>query len=104
MAQSTVYSDGIFHGLPTFPDHEGKKYSAIVTGANGITGTHILRTLEQAPTRWEKIYAFSRKRPNLKFDDRVTFISVDFLETPEKIASVLEKNNVSAYVSCMTSI
>jgi nucleoside-diphosphate-sugar epimerase len=98
MQLSTVYSEGIFHGLPTFPEHESKKYSAIVTGANGISGTHILRTLEMAPTRWEKIYALSRKPSSMKFDNRVTFISVDFLESPEKIASILRENNVSALV------
>jgi hypothetical protein len=98
MQFSTVYSDGIFHGLPTFPDHENKKYTAIVTGANGITGTHILQTLANAPTRWEKIYAFSRKPSSVKFDSRVTFISVDFLESPEKIASILKENNVRALV------
>ena len=32
-----VKSQGIFHGLPTFPEKEGyQNLNAVVTGANGI--------------------------------------------------------------------
>jgi len=44
-ATQTVFSEGIFHGLPTFPDQDGKKYTAIVTGANGISGSEIVDVL-----------------------------------------------------------
>jgi hypothetical protein len=96
MVQQTVQSDGIFHGVPTFPDHDGKSYTAIVTGANGISGAHILRTLSAAPERWSRIYALSRKPPNFELSDNVTFISIDFLDAPEKIAKTLQDNKVSA--------
>jgi hypothetical protein len=39
MSSQTVFLKGIFHGLPTFPQHNGKKLTAIVTGANGISGS-----------------------------------------------------------------
>lgn len=101
MAVQSVQSEGIFHGLPVFPDHDRKGYTAIVTGANGISGAHILRTLANTPERWSKIYALSRKPPNFNFKidhEKVTFISTDFLDTPEKIAKVLQDAKVSAYV------
>ncbi|KAK1759073.1 NAD(P)-binding protein [Echria macrotheca] len=103
MAAQTVVSEGIFHGLPTFPEHDGKTYTAIVTGANGITGAHILRTLVNAPKRWSRIYALSRKPPTVPLGDRVTFVSVDFLNEPGIIAKTLHENNVSADFAFFTS-
>lgn len=92
----TVQSHGIFHGLPTFPDHDGKKYSAIVTGANGISGAHLVDVLSQAPDRWTKIYALSRKPSAIKRAN-VHSIAIDFLSSePKDIARVLKENNVSA--------
>jgi len=96
MTSQTVVSEGIFHGLPTFPDHDGKGYTAVVTGANGISGAHILRTLVSAPQRWKKIYAFSRKPPSLPLGDQVTFVPIDFLNDPKVIAKTLQDHNVSA--------
>jgi NAD(P)-dependent dehydrogenase (short-subunit alcohol dehydrogenase family) len=87
----TVFSKGIFHGLPTFPDVTGKKYSAIVTGANGITGTYIVRALAEAPERWGAIYALSRRPPNDRVADNVKHLSVDFLSSPEDIAKQLKQ-------------
>lgn len=29
MSSQTVFSKDIFHGLPTFPEHDGKKLTAI---------------------------------------------------------------------------
>jgi nucleoside-diphosphate-sugar epimerase len=97
MTSHTVFSEGIFHGLPTFPEHDGKSYTAIVTGANGISGAHILQTLANAPSRWSRIYALSRRPPNFPLNDRVTFVSADFLKEPKEIADILQKNNVKAY-------
>jgi nucleoside-diphosphate-sugar epimerase len=97
MSSQTVFSDGIFHGLPTFPDHDGKTYTAIVTGANGLTGAHIVQQLAASPQRWTRIYALSRKAPHVQHkNDRITFVSVDFLEEPGKIAEVLKANKVKA--------
>jgi hypothetical protein len=39
----TVHSQGIYHALPTFAS---KGHTAIVTGANGISGQAMLKSLE----------------------------------------------------------
>ena len=92
----TTYSDGLFYGLPTFPAHDGKKYTAIVTGANGISGSEIVNVLAAAPERWETIYAMSRKPPKSN-NPRVKPIAADFLSsTPEQLAALYEKEGVKA--------
>lgn len=48
-------SDGIYHGLPVFPEHlEG--LTAIITGANGISGTHMVRKSSRATDVREVAY------------------------------------------------
>lgn len=88
----SVFSKEEFYGLPTFPEAEGKKYSAIVTGANGITGSHILRVLAEAPERWGTIYALSRRPPTSLINGNIKYLSVDFLEKPEEIAKTLKEH------------
>jgi hypothetical protein len=92
----TVFSERIFHGLPTFPDHDGKKYTAIVTGANGISGSEIVNVLASSPERWETIYAMSR-RPPVNNSPHVKTIAADFLSsTPEELAEQFEKAGIKA--------
>lgn len=98
-----VKSDGPFQGLPTYPDTEGlSNLTAIVTGANGMSGYHMVRVLAAAPERWSKIYCLSRRPPPSNFfadlgegAQRVTHIPVDFLadsaEIADKLKSVIEK-------------
>ncbi|RFU81044.1 aldo-keto reductase family [Trichoderma arundinaceum] len=86
-----VASKEEFYGLPTFPNAEGKKYTAIVTGANGITGAHILRVLAEAPDRWGDIYALSRKLPVSRVDGSINYLAIDFLASPEDIAKQLKE-------------
>lgn len=93
----TVFSKGIFHGLPTFSNVSGEKYSAIVAGANGITGTYIVRTLAEAPERWDTIYALSRRPPRDHVADNVKHLSVDFLSSPEDIAKQLKEKISKVY-------
>ena len=50
MSTRTVYSDGIYHGLPKYPDNI-QGLTAIVTGANGISGQHMLEALAKSPQR-----------------------------------------------------
>ncbi|KAK7552503.1 hypothetical protein IWX49DRAFT_129680 [Phyllosticta citricarpa] len=88
-----VYSDGIYHGLPVFGD-EHKGLTAMVTGANGISGQHMLRVLGQSSTRWSKIYSVSRRPPPGALPANVTHISVDFLGTPDSIADALRSAGV----------
>ncbi|OCK82028.1 hypothetical protein K432DRAFT_433754 [Lepidopterella palustris CBS 459.81] len=96
MSTQTVFSKGTFHGLPSFPDHDGKKYSVIVTGANGITGAHIIRTLSESPSRWETIYGLSRKSPETTVSPNVKSLAIDFLKSPEEIAEKLKTNAIKA--------
>lgn len=93
----TVQSKGIFHGLPTYPaSAEYQGLTAIVTGANGISGYHMVKILAQAPERWAKIYCLSRRPPPDYFfqelgdgADRVEHVEVDFLADPAAIAKSL---------------
>jgi nucleoside-diphosphate-sugar epimerase len=91
----TVESKGIYHYLPTFPAHDGKKYSAIVTGANGISGSAIVDVLAESPGRWKTIYAISR-RPPVSRQAHVKPIAANFLESPESIAELLKKEGIKA--------
>lgn len=92
----TVQNKGIFHSLPTFAKHDGKKYTAIVTGANGISGSHIVDVLDESPERWETIYAMSRRAPASTWSN-VKNIAADFLGgSPEELAELFKKQGVSA--------
>ncbi|PVH72836.1 NAD(P)-binding protein [Cadophora sp. DSE1049] len=100
MANSTqqiIRSEGMFHGLPTYPKSEAG-LTAIVTGANGISGYHMVKVLAAALERWEKIYCLSRRPPPDYFFDglgegasRVKHVSADFLDEPENIAKTLKE-------------
>ena len=94
---SSLINKGIYHNLPTFPQHDGKKYTAIVTGANGITGSAIVDVLASSPERWGKVFAMSRK-PGSRKDSNVTNIAADFLASPESLATLFKKEGVKAYV------
>ena len=96
----TVETKGIYHHLPTFPAHDGKKYSAIVTGANGISGSAIVDVLAGSPERWETIYAISR-RPPVSTQPHVKAIAADFLGSPEDISELLRKEGVKASVNTL---
>jgi len=97
--RQTVVSRGIFHGLPTFPSSpEFTGLTAIITGANGISGYHMLKVLAAAPERWSKIYCLSRRSPpDYFFEDlgdgaaRVEHICADFLAEPAELAKCLGK-------------
>jgi NAD(P)-dependent dehydrogenase (short-subunit alcohol dehydrogenase family) len=101
MASSTsqvVHSAGIYHGLPTYgPEIRG--LTAVVTGANGVSGYHMVKVLAAAPNRWEKIYCASRRPPPDYFFDelsrnvagRVEHLEVDFLADPKSIAESLKR-------------
>lgn len=91
-----IQNKGMFHSLPTFPEHDGKKYTAIVTGANGLSGSHIVNVLAESPERWGMIYAMSR-RPPTSTRSNVKNIAADFLDgTPEELAKSFEKQGVTA--------
>ncbi|KAK5690657.1 hypothetical protein LTR97_012213 [Elasticomyces elasticus] len=93
----------IFNSLPSFsPDI--KDLTAIVTGANGISGFNTMRVLLESPYRWKKVWAVSRRPPPgemmaLLSDEqraRVEHVACDFLTTPEDIADQLKDKGVKA--------
>ena len=98
---------GIYHNLPSFlPDI--KDLTAIVTGANGISGFATMRVLLENPERWSKVWAVSRRPPPKEMmalltpDERIRIehVAVDFLMDAEDIAKQLKDANVQAdYVS-----
>ncbi|CAK7231712.1 hypothetical protein SCUCBS95973_008011 [Sporothrix curviconia] len=91
-----VRNDGPFRGLPTYSE-DVKDLTAIITGANGMSGYHMVRVLAAAPERWRKIYCLSRRPPPANFFEDlgegaklIEHIPVDFLSSPEKIAESLK--------------
>lgn len=93
MTPQTIYSNGIYHGLPCLDDAPNG-LTAVVTGANGISGAHMIRVLAQNTKRWTKIYALSRRPPSGQWPSTVEHVPLDFLTSPKEIASVLESRGV----------
>lgn len=98
MASSThiVENKGIYRALPTYPPST-HSLTALVTGANGISGNHMVKVLSSAPIRWHKIYCLSRRPPpDYVFDklgegaSRVELITADFLSNGITIAKQLQ--------------
>ncbi|KAF2812564.1 NAD dependent epimerase/dehydratase family protein-like protein [Mytilinidion resinicola] len=92
-----VQSRSIYHGLPVYPK-ELKGLTAIITGANGISGYHMLRVLAQDPDRWTKIYCLSRRPPAIPggLPSNAEHIALDLLKKPGEIAEVLKSKGVTA--------
>jgi len=98
-----LQSKGIYHNLPTF-DPNIKGLTAVVTGANGISGFYTMRSLLDAPERWSRVYALSRRPPPPEMmqllpadqHSRVQHIVCDFLDSPESIAKALQGAGVRA--------
>jgi nucleoside-diphosphate-sugar epimerase len=67
---------------------------ALITGANGITGSAIARHLceNTSSSEWSKILITSRSPLSLAFTDpRMTFIAMDFSKTPDDLARIMGK-------------
>ena len=101
--QLPLQNKGIFRNLPTFsPDLKG--LTAVVTGANGISGFHTMRVLLETPQRWTKVWAASRRPPPEEMmallseeqRSRVEHVACDFLAKPEEIAKQLKDKGVKA--------
>ena len=94
-------NSGIYHSLPTF-DRSLTNLTAMVTGANGISGFHTVRALLDSPQRWAKIYAVSRRPPpedmmallSPEQRKKVEHVASDFLKDPEEIAEAIKKAGV----------
>lgn len=88
-----VRSEGIFHGLPCYPDSiEGLR--AMVVGASGQSGQPMIDVLSSDPQRWAKVYALSRRPPTSINGSNVEHVPTDLLWSHEKIASMLREHAV----------
>lgn len=94
--QQVVVNKGIYRGLPTYQE-DVKDLVALVTGANGISGYHMVKVLASSPQRWKKVYCLSRRPPPDYFFDElgegashIEHVSVDFLEDAVSIANSLQ--------------
>lgn len=96
MPVQQVQSKGIYHGLPVYEEAAG--LTAIITGANGISGHYMLRVLSEDPKRWKRIICLSRRPPLLAggMPQNSEHISCDFLQDPKEIASILKQHSVVA--------
>jgi hypothetical protein len=106
-----LQNKGIFKSLPTFDDNV-KGLTAIVTGANGISGFHTMRVLLESPQRWKspqrtkKVWAASRRpSPEAMMKllpqeqrDLVEHVALDSLFKPEEIAEALKAKSVAVDV------
>ena len=93
--QQVIYTRGIYHALPTFPEHE-KGLTAVITGANGISGAYMTRVLGEAPERWSKIYCLSRRPPAIEMPKNAEFIQSDLLKDSKEIGALLKAKGVKA--------
>ena len=92
-----IQSQGIFHGLPVYSE-DTTGLTAIITGANGISGHYMLRVLAESPKRWKKIYCLSRRPPIVPggLPSNTEHIPLDFLKDPKEIAATLNEKSVTA--------
>ncbi|KAH8901271.1 hypothetical protein GQ53DRAFT_775881 [Thozetella sp. PMI_491] len=93
-----VRSHDIFHGLPTYSeDAKLANLTAIVAGATGVSGYHMVKVLA-ASRRWTKIYCMSSRPPPETFykdlgdgAQRVEHLVIDFLANPSNISTILKE-------------
>ncbi|KAK5997672.1 hypothetical protein PT974_00027 [Cladobotryum mycophilum] len=83
---------------------ESRNLTALVTGATGVSGYHMVKVLA-ASQRWAKIFcSSSRPPPDNFFADlgdaaqRVEHVQMDFLKQPSEIADVLKKIQKVDYI------
>ncbi|WYZ35757.1 hypothetical protein EsH8_X_000404 [Colletotrichum jinshuiense] len=100
---SSLRRIGIYRNLPTF-DESVTGLTAIITGANGISGFNTLRALLDSPQRWRTIYALSRSPPpedmmamlSPEARSRIEIVTCDFLSDPASIAKSMKQAGVRA--------
>lgn len=93
----TVERDGIYHALPTFAS-DVKGLTAMVFGASGISGHHMLRVLSKHPERWSAVYSVARKPLSYtnQLGENVKHVSADLLDDPSTTAEKLKAQGVRA--------
>jgi len=95
---TSVYAKEIYHGLPVIPSSDrASSLTAIVVGASGMSGQSMIDILNQNPQRWKKVYALSRRSPQLTDEaSNVEHVPVDLLHEPSEIATTLRERGVTA--------
>ena len=81
-----------YYGMPVFAE-DVKDLTALVLGANGISGQATLGVLSENPERWSTVLAISRKKPSRSFGPTVHHLSIDLLQAPEAIAKEISKTD-----------
>jgi hypothetical protein len=90
-----VHSDGIFHGLPEY-DASLHNKTAIVAGANGISGAHMLRVMAKHPKIWTKVHSLSRRPPQEPLPDYFTSHAIDLYHNdPKGVAREFQKAGIT---------
>ncbi|GKT43481.1 short chain dehydrogenase sirQ [Colletotrichum spaethianum] len=105
MSSSSAYlrQVGIHRNLPTF-NESITGLTAIITGANGISGFNTMRALLDSPQRWQTIYGLSRRPPpesmmallSHEARSRIKIVTCDFLDGPALIAKSMKLAGVRA--------
>ena len=91
-----VYTDDIYHGLPVISKSHAN-LSAIVVGASGMSGQSQIDVLLQEPKRWKRVFALSRRAPQIgQESSALQHVPVDLLDDPESTAKKLKEANVTA--------
>ncbi|KAK6441954.1 hypothetical protein LTR95_001814 [Oleoguttula sp. CCFEE 5521] len=91
--QQTISSRGITHGLPSLPPRV-TELTAIVTGANGISGHYLLRVLGRDTKRWKKPTMFSSSLTFIQF--RITIVTLGLLHKNPSTSTVHYFNILTA--------
>ena len=89
---------GIYNGLPVVQVNERTRgLRAIVVGASGMSGQSMIDVLVQDRNRWNKVYALSRRPPQLGYgSSNVEHISFDLLKEPDELGRTLKQHGVQA--------
>jgi hypothetical protein len=99
-AKIEIENDGIYRGLPVYDaSYHGK--TALVAGANGISGSHMLKAMSRHPEIWSHVYALSRRPPQMnlppKFAKNVSHHAIDLLTTSEQVGKELREARITEW-------
>jgi hypothetical protein len=95
MSSTSITTKDVCYGVPTYPNIPDGQ-TAIVAGANGVSGQYMLKLLADNPKRWKKVYALSRRPPVGIDAPNIEHIALDFLSGVENIKATLASKNVKA--------
>lgn len=103
VSASSLRQHGIYRNLPPL-DEAAQGLTAVITGANGISGFNTMRALLDSPKRWKTIFSLSRRPPpedmmallSPEERSRITVVTCDFLDDPASIAENLKAAGVQA--------